>query len=311
MTLFSILIPAYKKAFLKQAIYSCINQTYKNWELIIINDASPENLYEIVESFKDDRIKYYENKKNCGALNVVENWNICLSKSSGDYIICMGDDDVLKYNCLEDYYQLIKRYPNVKLFHALTEIIDENGDVFNVQQSRPEWESVYSLIWHRWTSRGQQYIGDFLFETSHLKAIGGFIKLPLAWGSDDITAVIAAEKEGVVNTQNICFQYRVNRFSISNGGRLFEKLNAIKMQKLWFEDFINNRNPHTYQDKLYHKLIKNIYSLHFAKLIKDSLTEEFALSKWSLFKCLFFRNRFDLSLKLILKQWIIAQQTKG
>ena len=73
---FSITIPAYKRSYLKEAIDSCLAQTYGDFELIIVNDHSPENLDAIVTQYNDPRIRYYVNEKNCGAVNVVDNWNI-------------------------------------------------------------------------------------------------------------------------------------------------------------------------------------------------------------------------------------------
>ena len=79
LPLFTIAIPAYKKAFLHEAIDSCIKQTYNNLEIVIVDDASPENLASVSTQFTDPRIRHYRNEKNCGAVNVVDNWNICLS----------------------------------------------------------------------------------------------------------------------------------------------------------------------------------------------------------------------------------------
>ena len=84
---FSITIPAYKQKYLSEAIESCLAQTYQEFEVIIVDDASPEYLKSVVDKFDDTRIRYYRNEKNCGALNVVDNWNICLSYATGDYVI--------------------------------------------------------------------------------------------------------------------------------------------------------------------------------------------------------------------------------
>ena len=104
---FTIAIPAYKRTFLKECIDSILAQTYKDFELIIINDASPEDLDSVVECYKDSRIRYYVNETNCGALNVVDNWNKCLDYALGEYLILMGDDDKLLPYCLEEYVKMI------------------------------------------------------------------------------------------------------------------------------------------------------------------------------------------------------------
>ena len=114
---FSIGIPAYKAKFLKECVESILNQTYTDFELIIVNDASPENLDEIVLKFSDSRIRYYVNEINCGAENVVDNWNKCLEYSNGEFFILMGDDDIMHYNYLEEFERLIKKYPDLDIYH--------------------------------------------------------------------------------------------------------------------------------------------------------------------------------------------------
>ncbi|MGS3108146.1 glycosyltransferase, partial [Escherichia coli] len=88
-------------------IDSILSQTFKDFELIIVNDASPENLDSIISSYDDTRIRYYKNDKNCGAENVIDNWNKCLSFANGDYFILMGDDDKLDEDYLSEFNKII------------------------------------------------------------------------------------------------------------------------------------------------------------------------------------------------------------
>lgn len=237
---FSITIPAYKSQYLKEAIESVILQTYSDWELIIVDDCSPENLSDIVQSYlSDSRIRYYRNKQNCGAVNVVDNWNCCLSYCTADYVICMGDDDRLLPCCLDEYRALIKKYPDLNVYHTRTEIIDGNGEVINLQEPRPEWESALSMVWNRWASRDKQYIGDFCYNIKFLNAIGGYYKLPLAWGTDDITTTMAAKERGIANTQTFGFQYRENSLTITSSvtnARI--KIEAVMLQYNWYHGFL-------------------------------------------------------------------------
>lgn len=220
---FSITIPAYKQKYLYEAIESCLAQTYKEFELIIVDDASPEDLKSVVDRCQDSRIRYYRNKKNCGALHVVDNWNICLGYTKGDYVICMGDDDCLLPNCLEEYSKLIDKYPDLDIYHGMTEIIDENGNVTNMQEARPEREGMYSMISGRLRNSRLQYIGDWLFKRTALEQLNGYVNMPMAWGSDDLTAYTIAKNKGVANTQIPVFQYRISSLTISNSGHYREK----------------------------------------------------------------------------------------
>lgn len=227
---FSILVPAYKARFLGECMDSILCQTYSNLELVIVNDASPENLSEIVSGYNDGRIRYYVNGKNFGAIDVVDNWNKCLSHATGDYVICMGDDDKLLPCCLEEYRKLIAKYPEVGVLHGWTAVIDDSSKVVAVNDPRPELEDVYSLVYFRLLGR-HQYIGDFLFKRDRLLANGGFYKLPLAWGSDDLSAVMAAG-DGIANTSAIVFLYRDNQLTITNTGNARVKAEATLHYKL-------------------------------------------------------------------------------
>lgn len=239
---YSILIPAFKARFLEEAITSVLCQSFTDLELILVDDCSPEDLRSIVEPFlSDTRVRYYRNDSNFGAVDLIENWNRCLSYASGEYIICMGDDDRLLPHCLSEYEKLMDAFPGLGVYHAMTDIIDETGKVVKLQEARPEFESSLSYIWHRLKGR-VQFIGDFCFNASLLKSNGGFFRLPLAWGSDDISAYIAAKgngndiKDGIANTQTPCFQYRDTSSTITSMGWNKLKFNA-KMEYLdWFRN---------------------------------------------------------------------------
>lgn len=271
---FSVAIPAFKSKYLSEAIQSVLDQTYGDFEIIIVDDCSPEDLYSVVSSFDDKRIHYYRNEKNCGAVDVVDNWNICLNYCSGDFVICMGDDDRLLSNCLDDYNKLITKYPDLNIYHAWTELIDENSNPFGLQEARPEYESVYSLIWHRWNGRGNQFIGDFLYRLAALRQLGGFYKLPMAWASDDISAVRAAATKGIANTQTLCFQYRVNSLTISSSGNADIKIDAINKEISWYNSFLKNE-PTDSTDKKFYSLIVRDKEKHYNSRFRDTLRQDF------------------------------------
>ncbi len=234
---YSILIPAYKAKYLEEAISSCLCQTYSFFEIIVVDDCSPDNLKAIIDTFDDERIRYFRNKKNCGAINVVENWNKCLAYSRGEYTLCMGDDDRLMSNCLSDLNNLINKYPKLNVYHIQTRIIDENGDIKRELEKRPEFETADRMLFERFNGRSQ-YIGDFCFRANKLKEQGGFFYLPLAWTSDDITAFRAAFPDGIANTNSTGFEYRENRDTISeNNTNHGLKIEALRLSEQWYNNF--------------------------------------------------------------------------
>ena len=297
---FTIAIPAFKAKYLRETIQSVLSQNIDNYEIVIVNDASPENIDSIVGEFTDVRIKYYKNSSNCGAVDVVDNWNKCLLYASGNYIICMGDDDVLLPNCLYDYKELIMKYPGLGIYHTWTQLIDENSNFVNITASRIEYESAYSLLWHRWENRSQQFIGDFLFDVELLRKNGGFYKLPLAWASDDISAVIAARHKGIANTHRIGFCYRKNSFTISKTGNVDIKMKSIQEEEEWYEKFLIIE-PTDLVDKMFWQCIKKMKPLFFEK--KRGLTIADDLKAHSIFRVFYWLKRmktYNLNSRIIM-----------
>lgn len=267
--MFSIAIPAFKKRYLAEAIDSVLHQSYSNFELVVVDDCSPENLVEVVGQFDDSRVHYHRNQTNCGAINVVDNWNICLNYCNGDYVICMGDDDRLLPHCLEEYSKLIRMFPEYHVYHGWTEIIDEQSNIVSVQEPRPLQESVYSMIWNRWKGR-KQYIGDFLYERKALIAGGGFFYLPVAWGSDDVSSYIAAKEKGIINSQIPIFQYRQSTLTITNSGYYKEKCDAIISEQGWMHSFLTDK-PTDRIDLVYYNMITMFIDNHYEKKLLNTM----------------------------------------
>ncbi len=242
--LFTIAIPAYKSKFLKECIDSILAQTYTHFELIIVNDCSPEPVDSIVSQFTDTRISYYKNEVNLGAENLVKNWNNALAKASGEFFMMMGDDDRLEPNYLEEFVSLIKKYDTLDVFHCRSKIIDEHSDFIQLTPSWPEYESVYDSIWHRINNYRLQYISDFVYRTEVLKRNGGFFDIPLAWASDDITAYIASIGKGIAHTNNPVFNYRQTRYTITSSGNSELKMKAILIEHNWFKTFLKSKPTH-------------------------------------------------------------------
>lgn len=309
---FSIVIPAFKAIFLRECIDSILTQTYTDFELIIVNDASPENLTSVVNSYNDPRIRYYINEKNYGAINVVDNWNKCLSYATGEYIICMGDDDKLKPYCLKEYEKLITCYPDLDIYHAWTEIINEDSQICNMQEPRPLYESVYSMIWRRWHG-GIQFIGDYLFRTQVLREHGGFHKLPLAWGSDDISAYILAAEKGIANSQIPIFQYRVNTLTLSKSGNVYAKFEAFDKQEKWYKDFlIEYPKSNTRQEAIFWNLCVQYLPMAMKKKRIHQLSVDIGEKGMArTFFWLWHRKQFHLSSKMIMYALIQAVKDKN
>ena len=123
--LVSIITPVYNsEKYLEETILSVINQTYKNWELLLIDDCSTDGSYKIIEKYLvDERIKYFKNKKNSGPAITR---NIGLNEAKGEYIAFLDSDDIWNYNKLELQIDYMKKN-KIRICHGDYIFIDQKG----------------------------------------------------------------------------------------------------------------------------------------------------------------------------------------
>jgi len=258
MTL-SFIMPAWKARFLREAVASIVAQTSPDWELVVVDDCSPEPLREIVESFGDPRIRYERNERNLGGENLVRQWNHCISFAQGDFIVLAADDDVYKPTFCETCLHLAEKYPQVDLIHASVEQIDAEGEVIGGDNILPEFTNKYAYL--NWWVTGRVFtcVGNFAFRRTALLEMGGFIDSPCGFSSDIETPIVLS-RNGVANTQKMLFCFRISDQHLSSDkSRYKEKLEAISQRTEWLEA-IGYEEPEDPVDKeLYHSVINHDY----------------------------------------------------
>jgi len=108
MMKFSVLLPTRNRLeLLKYAVETVRRQDYADWEIIISDNYSEQDIAGYVKSLQDPRIKYYRTES---FIPVTDNWNNALEKSSGDYVTMLGDDDCLMKGYFTALLGLINKY---------------------------------------------------------------------------------------------------------------------------------------------------------------------------------------------------------
>ena len=103
----SIIIPVYnKEKYIRETLESILAQSYKNWELICVDDVSTDSSYEIVSSIKDDRISLIRNTKYNGA-NYCRNYGLAIAK--GEFVMFVDADDLLLADCVSHRVNAIEK----------------------------------------------------------------------------------------------------------------------------------------------------------------------------------------------------------
>jgi glycosyltransferase involved in cell wall biosynthesis len=130
--LVSIITPSYGSArFIAQTIESVLDQTYPHWEMIIVDDVSPDNANQIIESYtqKDDRIKLIKLDKNGGPARAR---NRAIEEAKGRYIAFLDSDDIWLPQKLEKQIKLMQE-KNLSMTYSSYFTIDENGNHINTR----------------------------------------------------------------------------------------------------------------------------------------------------------------------------------
>lgn len=144
MPLVSVLLPVYNaQRYLKAAIDSILNQTFSDFELLIIDDGSTDLSAEIIHSIQDPRIRYLKNATN---QKLIRTLNIGLKEAKGAFIARMDSDDISFPQRLERQLQFFKREPATMVNGTYAIRIDER-DRHGALLKRPVGEALESSIW--------------------------------------------------------------------------------------------------------------------------------------------------------------------
>lgn len=289
--LVTIAIPAYKANFIKEAISSALNQTHSEIELVIVDDCSPEGIGEIVKGFKDSRIRYYRNEENIGSKDPSKNWNKCLEYAKGEFFALLCDDDSYEPTFVEEMLKLQQDFPDVKVFRARARTIDENNNVTNWYPSAPTFETCFDYMYQRLSGFRRQTISEFLYDTSHIKSVGGFTNAPRAWTADSLSVYKFAQSNGIVSAPNFLVNFRCSKKSISSTwSDALEKRDALmlckKEIKIYLQKIPDSAQQKMLSDALYYFMYTEIIGLcshsSFLNIIKIIIKGGFP-RKWALF----------------------------
>lgn len=126
--LVSILMPVYKTApYLREAMDSMLSQTFTDYELIVLNDCSPDDAETVLDAYTDSRIVRYKGEKNAGLSNVL---NVGIGMARGKYIARMDSDDVSLPERLQVQVDYLETHPEIDLVSVGMQLFGAREDVW-------------------------------------------------------------------------------------------------------------------------------------------------------------------------------------
>jgi len=273
----SVLLPVYNgEKHLKEAIDSILNQTYKDFELIILDDCSTDNTANIIKSYEDDRIVYIYNEKN---LRIAASLNKGISLARGKYIARMDADDIALPERFQKQYEILEHFPNIDIVNIRFNIMSENGE--NIRNYKynisPSSDALKYLIYidrficHPGVMIRAKWYHNFKYNTNDIfyniedcdlwirmisnGAICHTIKEPLLHyriNSQSVTHIKSGKEKQIINIINLYtksleehlnFNLNINSLNLIKGNINIEDLSYVK-QFIYdlkrFEDIIKN-----------------------------------------------------------------------
>ena len=141
--LVSILMPVYNTApYLREAMDSMLSQTFSDFELIVLNDDSPDHAEEILDAYNDPRIVRYKGEKNVGLSNVL---NVGIAMARGKYIARMDSDDISLPTRLQVQVDYLEKHPEIDLVSAAMQLFGARDEVW-IREQNPEKVKINALF---------------------------------------------------------------------------------------------------------------------------------------------------------------------
>lgn len=323
--LVSIIVPVYNKAqYVSKCIESIINQSYRNLEIIIINDASTDGSYEICKDYAetDKRIKLVSNEKNIG-LSASRNKGIEISK--GKYIAFVDSDDYLTKKYVEQLYLNIKVYKadvSQCMFYEVDDMdiirkkYSEERKCIKVYSGRDMIKNIYNDLCLpttlTWTKLYKRKLFFTKVDYCKKKNKEGYIRFPESRIHEDeaVSYKIFDICKKVVHTNERLYCYRYVKNSITHREFSYERLDNLKhieerlkifkdredkglyyltLRRYYYELFYAIKNCRRYipnSEDMQKKLIKKLYvSFRDLKNVTKFEDKSWLRTKLIIFKC--------------------------
>lgn len=213
-----------------------MDQSYANWECIIVNDGSPDNTREVASFWqkKDDRFNYFEQEN--GGLSNARNTGI--QASSGEYIIVLDADDVLRYNFLEKMIPVIDNDESIGIVSCYTKLF--SNDTKNIiGELKPKGDNYKYLLYVN------QLVATSLFRKVCWENVKGYDE-NLKTGFEDWEFWISITKSGWKYhvLKEFLFSYRKSKNSMlaNTNAHYIDDIREYIFKKhrdLYIEDFDN------------------------------------------------------------------------
>ena len=217
--------------FLKKSILSVLDQTYKNWELFLVDDESEDNSHHIMKyyaKYKNFKIKTIHNSKSQGVHKIA---NKILSLSLGKYFIRLDADDWFEENAIKTMVDVLEKNNKYEIVFGNYNFVNEKGFKLGIDK---KYDYFKRLNFKHFPAHG----ACTMFKKKSLQKVGGYNEKLKAQDGWDIWQKIA-KKNTIFHIKKVLFNYRQHNNSLSNNkekilkyrNMIFDQLSKSKKNK--------------------------------------------------------------------------------
>lgn len=228
----SIVLPSYNRSdMISKTIESCLNQTHKNIELIIVDDCSSDNSVEIIKQYakEDSRIKFIQNSQN---KKLPATLNVGFANAVGEYFTWISDDNLFAFNALEVMLDAIEsnkfddKSKDIGLVYAnYVTINDEGKEIAHIYQESPEYLPIRDCVG-----------ACFLYRASVAKEVGEYNE-KLFLIEDYEFFLRMGLKTKLLQIPDFLYYYRVHQGALTQSRALEIKYVKQKLKKQFLDKY--------------------------------------------------------------------------
>jgi len=251
----SVLIPLYNaENFIAQAIESVLNQTFTDFELIIVDNCSTDRSITIARQYESDkRVKIFQNSENIGA---VRNWNQCMLYASGEYLKFLFADDYFKENALEEFIKPFESDPSISLVIGPREYLSADGSLNRVPETFTGFKKGIEVI-NEMVSATLDHLGEPSFIMIKKNLNIGLFNTHMLWLGDIDYPLRICETGNVFGIKEYCVVFRRHQ----------QQITADMMKSGAF--FNDDRNFHYYNFFIRASGLKEKYPAYYQSIWKN------------------------------------------
>lgn len=250
--LVSILMPVYKTApYLREAMGSMLSQTFTDFELIVLDDCSPDDAEAILDTYSDSRIVRYRGEKNEGLSNVL---NVGIGLARGKYIARMDSDDISLPNRLQVQVDYLETHPEIDLVSVGMQLFGAKEDIW-IREQNPEKVKINALFHSPILHASSVWCKDS-FEKQGLR----FRQEMVPAEDYDLWARALVNGLKLVNLPDVLYQYRMHPSQATlQTDKTSAKSREVQQEYLRFAlPSLSEKNREAFPKKLWPVFIANL-----------------------------------------------------